>query len=92
MHVKPENGATEWIDPDDAPELDDAFFDNGLYEVGGVRVDPPPRKAGRPRSPRPKILTGLRLDADVLDHFKAQGPGWQTRINATLRAAMERGG
>ena len=27
----------------------------------------------------------LRLDRDVLDHFQAEGPGWQERINAALR-------
>jgi uncharacterized protein (DUF4415 family) len=33
----------------------------------------------------------LRLDADVLAWFEAQGPGYQTRINRTLRAAMLHG-
>ncbi len=28
----------------------------------------------------------IRLDADLLEFFRAQGPGWQTRINAVLRA------
>jgi uncharacterized protein (DUF4415 family) len=27
----------------------------------------------------------LRLDPDVLEHFRASGPGWQSRINAALR-------
>ncbi|MCC6195973.1 MAG: BrnA antitoxin family protein [Burkholderiales bacterium] len=35
---------------------------------------------------QPKAAISLRLDADVLDWFKAQGPGYQTRINAVLRA------
>ena len=34
----------------------------------------------------PKSSIALRLDADVLAWFKAQGPGYQTRINAVLRA------
>ena len=34
----------------------------------------------------PKTSIALRLDADVLSWFKAQGPGYQTRINAVLRA------
>lgn len=34
----------------------------------------------------PKAAISLRLDADVLGWFKAQGPGYQTRINAVLRA------
>jgi len=34
----------------------------------------------------PKTSIALRVDADVLEWFKAQGPGYQTRINAVLRA------
>ena len=33
-----------------------------------------------------KASIALRLDADVLEWFKSQGPGYQTRINAVLRA------
>jgi uncharacterized protein (DUF4415 family) len=33
-----------------------------------------------------KELVSLRLDQDVLEWFKAQGPGYQTRINSVLRA------
>ena len=33
-----------------------------------------------------KTSISLRVDADVLEWFKAQGPGYQTRINAVLRA------
>ena len=35
---------------------------------------------------RAKTSISLRLDADVLEWFKAQGPGYQTRMNAVLRA------
>lgn len=34
----------------------------------------------------PKTSIALRIDADVLEWFKAQGPGYQTRMNAVLRA------
>jgi uncharacterized protein (DUF4415 family) len=34
----------------------------------------------------PKALVSLRLDQDVLEWFKAQGAGYQTRMNAVLRA------
>lgn len=34
----------------------------------------------------PKAAISLRVEQDVLDWFKAQGPGYQTRINAVLRA------
>ncbi len=38
--------------------------------------------------PEPKVPLSLRLDRDVLDWFKAQGRGYQTRINTVLRAYM----
>lgn len=37
----------------------------------------------------PKASISLRVDMDVLEWFKAQGPGYQTRINAVLRAYKE---
>jgi uncharacterized protein (DUF4415 family) len=37
----------------------------------------------------PKASISLRVDADVLEWLKAQGPGCQTRINAILRAFKE---
>jgi uncharacterized protein (DUF4415 family) len=36
-------------------------------------------------------MVSLRLDPDVLDKLRAAGPGWQTRLNATLRALVEQG-
>ena len=39
--------------------------------------------------PEAKQLTSLRLDPDVLAWFKAQGKGYQTRMNAVLRAYMK---
>jgi uncharacterized protein (DUF4415 family) len=41
------------------------------------------------RMPVTKAVMTLRIDRDVLKWFKAQGPGYQTRINALLRAYME---
>lgn len=40
---------------------------------------------GRPQAERPKISTTIRLSPEVLDHFKAGGPGWQSRIDEALR-------
>jgi uncharacterized protein (DUF4415 family) len=39
--------------------------------------------------PEPKKDVHIRLDADVLRWFKAQGPGYQTRINAVLRGFVQ---
>src|SRR3712207_3200580 len=35
--------------------------------------------------PRPKVPISIRLDADLVDFFRGQGRGWQTRLNAVLR-------
>lgn len=42
---------------------------------------------GRPKAQNPKVAVSLRLDPEVVSRFKAQGPGWQTRINDALRQA-----
>ncbi len=52
------------------------------YIVGGIV-----RRGFQPVPP--KTLISLRVDADILDWFRQQGPGYQTRINAILRAFKE---
>lgn len=42
------------------------------------------RRGLKPQPPKASI--SLRVEQDVLEWFKAQGPGYQTRINAVLRA------
>ena len=39
--------------------------------------------------PRTKQHMSLRLDPDIVAFFKAQGKGWQTRMNAVLRSYVE---
>ena len=46
-------------------------------------------KSAKAVMPTPKKLLSLRLDSDVVDWFKSQGPGYQTRINAVLRAFVQ---
>jgi uncharacterized protein (DUF4415 family) len=60
-------------DPDAQP-LDDAFWRT-------AKVLTPPTLG--------KKHIGLRIDADVLEWFRGQGRGWQTRMNAVLRAYYE---
>jgi uncharacterized protein (DUF4415 family) len=43
------------------------------------------RPRGRPKADATKVFTAIRLDADLLETFKATGKGWQTRVNAALR-------
>ena len=49
------------------------------------------RRPGRPVGSGTKRQITLRLDADLIETFKASGDGWQTRINAVLRDAVAHG-
>lgn len=68
-----------WVDPDDAPELTDAWFEGADFKIGEKLV-----RRGRPRGST-KQQVAIRLDQDVIAHFKAAGSGWQSRINAALK-------
>jgi uncharacterized protein (DUF4415 family) len=67
-------------DPDTAPELTDEWFDKAEIRDGDKLI-----RRGRPPLDTPKKLVSLRLDRDVIERFRAGGPGWQSRINAALR-------
>ena len=55
-------------------------------------LGPPMVRHGRGLQKAPtKVLTTIRLDADVIAFFRAQGRGYQTRINEALRRVKERG-
>jgi uncharacterized protein (DUF4415 family) len=43
-------------------------------------------RAAEVAMPRCKIPVSIRLDADLVEFFRAQGRGWQTKLNAVLRA------
>ncbi len=73
-----------WTDPDDAPELTDDWFAKADLYIGEKLV----RRGGRPRKAAPKEAVNIRLDPDVLAHFRGGGRGWQSRINAVLRKAV----
>lgn len=71
----------DWIDPDDAPDLSQEDWQKKLAAAR-------PRR-GRPRVETPKVSTTIRLDADIIAHFREGGTGWQSRINAALRKIVE---
>jgi uncharacterized protein (DUF4415 family) len=86
MSKKKNASASTWIDPDDAPHLTREWFETADYYEGDKLI-----RRGRPKSDAPKRATSLRLDPDVLDHYRATGPGWQSRINQALRKAARLG-
>ena len=50
------------------------------------------RGPGRPAKPDRKVNQTLRLDPDVVDAYRRQGPGWQAHMNEVLRRHMPREG
>ncbi|MCF1503242.1 BrnA antitoxin family protein [Afifella sp. H1R] len=80
----------DWEEVSDNPELTEGDF----REARPFREAFPDLAAkmernvgGRPKKTNPKQAVSLRLDAEVIEKFKATGPGWQTRINDVLKAA-----
>ncbi len=49
------------------------------------------RRPGRPAVAVARPMLSIRVDADVAVALRASGKGWQTRVNALLRQAMEQG-
>ena len=49
-----------------------------------------PRR-GRPKAERPKIQFTARFDADIVEHFRSTGKGWQVRMEEVLRKAIAMG-
>ena len=74
-------------DPDDF-ELDDQWFQRArpAVEVHPQLVKLTRRPRGKQKLPTKERIT-IRIDADLVEHFRATGPGWQSRINKILRQA-----
>jgi uncharacterized protein (DUF4415 family) len=78
-------GSVDWkrVDSMSEAELERSIAEDPESDVPGVDWDNPEIfVAGQ------KIPISIRLDPDVLDFFKADGPGYQKRINAVLRSYM----
>jgi len=88
MTAKRKSTKPDWIDPDDAPELTPELAARAQISVGGKVVREATgtlTKRGRPPiGSQPKEQVTLRLPVEVLDYFKADGPGWQTRVSEVL--------
>ena len=60
----------------DLPELTDDMLSRAVV-----------KKGGRPKSASPRQMISLRLPVDVIDRWRATGPGWQTRMAERLARA-----
>jgi uncharacterized protein (DUF4415 family) len=72
---------TDWKAAARKPLPSGADSDDAMEEIDWATAELP--------LPRRKQQTTLRIDADVLGWFRAQGKGYQTRINAILRRYFE---
>jgi uncharacterized protein (DUF4415 family) len=86
MPTRKNTTESKWVDPDEIPHLDRDWFERAEIRENG-RLIRAARPAGRPKKTAPKEAVNIRLDPDVLEHFRAGGPGWQSRINEALRKA-----
>ncbi|MBT4289988.1 MAG: BrnA antitoxin family protein [Deltaproteobacteria bacterium] len=70
----------------DIPELPEDFFVKGQLYQNGKPLER--RTRGKQKNPTKKQLT-IRLNNEVIDFFKNQGNGWQTRINDILQKYVD---
>ena len=83
MKRKPNNIKQEDWDAVNSPPLSDDLLLK-MRPVKELHPDRPSRIRGRQKLPL-KIPVSIRLSPDIIDYFKSQGKGWQTKVNAILR-------
>jgi len=105
MKKRKEGSRTDWSKVDaheitaeeyaEMPEWTEEQFARAEFAIGDKVIRPArgtlTRGPGRPKTAAPKKSVHLRLSPDVLAHFRGTGPGWQTRIDETLRRAAKLG-
>jgi uncharacterized protein (DUF4415 family) len=85
--VKREAATNAPIDDQAGPyDPNDAAAMNDYWKAATIT-----RGRGRPTVSVKRPTLNMRVDAEVLEAFKATGAGWQTRINAVLRDAVAHG-
>ena len=78
--IKEDPDAPEWTEEDWARARPAIEVDPDLVEWSR-------RIRGKQKAPT-KELISIRLDPDITEYFRDSGPGWQTRLNDTLRRAV----
>jgi uncharacterized protein (DUF4415 family) len=80
----------DWDDISDNPEwtAEEMAKAKTFVEVLPELAASAKRVRGKQKAPT-KQLVSLRLDRSVIEAFKAEGPGWQGRMNEALKRAIE---
>jgi uncharacterized protein (DUF4415 family) len=80
----------------DLPELTAAMLKRGSFKrdskalTAKAGMSAFKKAIGRPKSKNPKQLLTLRLEPEIISHWKATGPGWQTRMAERLSHVASR--
>jgi uncharacterized protein (DUF4415 family) len=75
--------------PSDPRQAAEAAFKAATTKTPEAARPAPARPAAAtPAVPGAREMVTLRLDRAVLEHFQKDGPGWQDRVNAALKAAV----
>ncbi len=91
MNTSDETTRRRLLEEDDAPPWTPEMFTRAEIRHGDEVIRPATgtlTKRGRPKLENPKRQVTLRLDADLVDHFRLEGRGWQGRINEALRKVV----
>ncbi len=90
MPRKPKHVSKEDWEAVKSPPLSDAFMDKmrPAAEVLPGLADRYKRTRGKQKSPI-KVSVTIRLDQDVVRHYRSGGKGWQTRLNDDLKQHVD---
>ena len=87
---KKNQSAPDLAEVSDSPELTNADFARARpFAEALTELARSIRKGRGPNKAPTKKLVSLRLSRDVIDHFRSQGRGWQSRIDDALRKAAK---
>lgn len=86
----PFDPAVDPYDPNDAAAVETFWADATVTHAGKTEsMQAVQRRARGPQREPRKVATAIRLSPEVVEYFKAGGPGWQTRLDEALREYVQ---
>ncbi len=84
----------DWDEVSNTPELTDEELRQmkpfaEVFPEMAAKIDETLRVRGKQKAPTKEMIS-LRVDRDVLAAYRATGLGWQSRMNAALKAALRK--